>query len=197
MGRTHQHEPIETSGLIPPRQRRVTRCGARRPRPARAARQDQTGVSFTAVMGQPRRMNRPQRGLISERRTGLLSERRPHGVHNAPPISRRSRLAKPARLLGARRRTSAGWLATRARTDQAHVTVYSLHVLQKRVQNVIRSAKRGTAPSIKDLETIRKAVLRLWHDAHQLTPPGVPLGYEEFQSRALSRRKSSSVVDER
>jgi hypothetical protein len=52
--------------------------GARRPRPARAARKNtDQGVSFTVAKPEPRRMNRPPIGL-SERRTGLVSERRPH-----------------------------------------------------------------------------------------------------------------------
>lgn len=94
---------------------------------------------------------------------------------------------KSARASGAAVRRTDGWLATRARTDQAHVTVYSLHVLQKRIQNVIRSAKQGRLVSAEDLESVRAAMLGLWHDAHRLTPPGVPLSYEEFLGQPRRR----------
>ena len=66
------------------------------------------------------------------------------------------------------------------------MTVYSLHVLQKRVQTVLRLAKQGVVPSIEDLETIRDAMLQLWHDAHRLTP-GVPPSYEEFHGSPQRR----------
>jgi hypothetical protein len=67
------------------------------------------------------------------------------------------------------------------------VTVYSLHVLQKRVQAVLRLAKQGIVPSIEDFGTIRDAMLQLWHDAHRLTPEGVPLSYEEFHGSPQRR----------
>jgi hypothetical protein len=86
------------------------------------------------------------------------------------------------------RRQKDGWLTTRARTDEAHVTVYSLHVLQKRIQQVIRRTKQGQSATVQDLESIRNAMLALWHDAHRLTPPGIPLSYEEFQGEIRPRR---------
>lgn len=72
-----------------------------------------------------------------------------------------------------------GWLSTRARTDLAQVTVYSLHTLQDRTQKLIRSHKQGHVVSAEDLQQIREAMLQLWHDAHKYTK-GVPLSYEDY-----------------
>jgi len=76
---------------------------------------------------------------------------------------------------------SSGWLSTRARTDLAYVRVYSLHVLQKRIQGLVRRVRQGDQLKIEQLETVRQAMLTLWHDAHQYTPSGVPLSYEQFE----------------
>jgi hypothetical protein len=80
-------------------------------------------------------------------------------------------------------RGRAGWLSTRARTDLAHVTVYSLHVLQKRIQGVIRRFKAGHQPTLDEWQGVRESMLALWHDAHRHTPRGVPLSYEDYQEQ--------------
>lgn len=78
---------------------------------------------------------------------------------------------------GARERQ--GWLSTRARTDLASVTVYALHVLQERIQKVIRRRNQGHEVSADNLQSIREAVLALWRDAKRHTRNGVPLRYED------------------
>jgi len=98
---------------------------------------------------------------------------------NAPLTVERKLSRGPLR---ARRvRASSGWLSTRARTDLAYVRVYSLHVLQKRIQGLVRRVRQGDQLKIEQLETVRQAMLTLWHDAHQYTPSGVPLSYEQFE----------------
>jgi hypothetical protein len=92
---------------------------------------------------------------------------------------------KPAVGVG---RGRAGWLSTRARTDLAHVTVYALHVLQTRIQNVIRRSKKGHPPTLEELEGVRQSMLDLWHDAHRHTPPGVPLSNEQYQQQTRRPR---------
>lgn len=78
-----------------------------------------------------------------------------------------------------------GWLSTRARTDLAHVTVYSLHTIQKRTQAIVRRHRSGQPLSDSVVEALREAMLDLWHDAHRYTPKGVPLSYEEAQEKTV------------
>lgn len=87
-----------------------------------------------------------------------------------------------------KRAAKGGWLSTRAKIDLAHVKVYSLHVLQTRVQTLIRRQKKGQMISAEDLQEIRSAMLRLWHDAHEHTPKGVPLSYEEYIEQSKGDR---------
>jgi hypothetical protein len=77
-----------------------------------------------------------------------------------------------------------GWLSTRAKMDLAYVRVYSLHLLQKRIQKIIRREKQGHVVSADDLQAIREAMLQLWHDAHEHTPMGTPLSYEQYIEQA-------------
>lgn len=117
----------------------------------------------------------------------IMSVKRPARPSGSRRTTRGRAATETRSATGAPKRPSDGWLATRARTDEAHVTVYSLHVLQKRIQHVMRRARQGQPISAEDLENVRGAMLVLWHDAHRLTPPGVPLSYEEFKGQPRRR----------
>ena len=77
-----------------------------------------------------------------------------------------------------KRKAGGGWLSGRARTDLARVTVYSLHVMQKRTQDLVRHYKTGEPIPERQVTALHDSMLELWHDAKEHTPEGVPLSYE-------------------
>lgn len=97
------------------------------------------------------------------------------------PIVQAGARPMPAKPQSGRRPKAPGWLSTRARTDLARVTVYSLHALQKRTQAIVRHHRSGQPLSESAVEALRAAMLGLWDDAHRYTPKEVPLSYEEAQ----------------
>ena len=114
---------------------------------------------------------------------------------SSEPIVQADSRPMPATPRRGRSPKAPGWLSTRARTDLARVTVYSLHALQKRTQAIVRHHRSGQPLSESAVEALRAAMLGLWDDAHRYTPKDVPLSYEEAQKMKSPSRPKASATD--